>query len=358
MDNLKRTSLYQKHVDLGANLIDFGGFNMPLYYTSIAQEHHLVRNNVGMFDVSHMGQIVISGKDTLKFVNFVVSSHIEITSKIQYALLLNDEGGIIDDLMVYPFSEGQILLVINASNIQKDLNHLFSLTSDFDVLIRNLSTDFNCIAIQGPNSFSILSQIFDDLPKHTSDYIYGHNEKGPLLISRSGYTGEDGFEIYAHDAYIHEIWDSLYTLGVQPIGLGARDTLRFEAGMPLYDHEISDTINPIEAGLSFAVDFNKDYFVGKTALLRYKEQPLRKVVAFELLERNIARSGYEVFADNIQIGHVTTGYLSPTTNLAIGFALVDINYASLGTIIYIKVRQKLVKAVVRNKRFINKNNKV
>lgn len=358
MDNLKTTSLYQKHVDLGANLIDFGGFHMPLYYTSIALEHHQVRKDVGMFDVSHMGQILIEGKDALAYANYVLSSTTELRYQNQYALLLQSDGGIIDDLMVYPFSSDQILLVVNASNIEKDFNHLSSIIHSFDIHLRNISDKFNCIAVQGPNSFNILSKLFKDLPKHSSDFMFTHNEHGPLLISRSGYTGEDGFEIYTYDTYASLIWDDLYKLGVKPIGLGARDTLRFEAGMPLYGNEMNETINPIEAGLGFAVDFKKEDFIGKNALLAYKENPLRKNVGFELLEKNIARSGYEIYKDDQLIGQVTTGYLSPSTNLALGFALIDINYAKLGTIIDVKIRNKFVKAVVRNKKFINKNNKV
>ncbi len=358
MDNLKRTSLYEKHVALGAHLIDFGGFHMPLYYTSIANEHHLVRKQVGMFDVSHMGQIVIQGKDALKFTNYVLTASIEVSNKMQYALLLNEHGGILDDLMVYPFSSDQILLVVNASNIEKDYQHILSLIRGYDAQLRDLSSDFNCIAIQGPESFDKLSQIFDSLPKHSSEFIFLHNQNGPLLISRSGYTGEDGFEVYVHDAYANQIWDKLYTLGVHPIGLGARDTLRFEAAMPLYGNEMNETINPIEAGLTFGVDFNKTDFIGKTALLKYKDNPLRKSIGFEPVEKNIARSGYEVYKDEQLIGYVTTGYLSPTTNQPLGFALIDINYAKLGTIIDIKIRNKFVPAVVRNKKFINKNNKV
>src|SRR5690554_4525483 len=358
MDNLKRTSLYEKHVSLGANLIDFGGFHMPLYYTSITQEHHAVRNDVGMFDVSHMGQLVIEGKDALKFVNFVVSAQIEVSTKIQYGLLLNESGGILDDLMVYPFSAEQILLVVNASNIDKDLKHLLHHKNDFVVNIRDLSSDFSCIALQGPRSYVTLSKLFDNLPKHSLDYFFSHNENGPLLISRSGYTGEDGFEVYVYGDYAHKLWDALIHFGVTPAGLGARDTLRFEAAMPLYGQEMDASINPIEAGLGFAVNFDKPDFLGKMALVSYKENPKRKNVGFELLEKNIARSGYEVYFDNKYIGHVTTGYLSPTTQKAIGFALIDINYTKLGTIIDIKIRNKFVKAVVRNKKFIQKNNKV
>lgn len=358
MDSLKRTILYDKHVALGAHLIDFGGFHMPLYYTTITDEHHQVRNDVGMFDVSHMGQIVLQGKDALKFSNYVLSANIQVTDKIQYALLLNDDGGIIDDLMVYPFSENQILLVVNASNIEKDVNHLNQLKKDYQVDVRNLSDAFNCLAIQGPRSYEVLSDIFDTLPKHSSDYIFSTDERGPLLISRSGYTGEDGFEIYAHDQFTQTLWDKLYQAGVTPIGLGARDTLRFEAGMPLYGQEMDESINPFEAGLSFAVDLNKDDFIGKTSSQFNKDNLLRKSVGFELLEKNIARTGYEVYKDGTKIGYVTTGYLTPTTKKALGFALIDVKYAKVDTKIEIKIRNKFVQALVRNKRFIQKNNKV
>ncbi len=358
MDSLKRTSLYDKHVTLGAHLIDFGGFHMPLYYTTITDEHHQVRNDVGMFDVSHMGQIVLQGKDALKFANFVLSANIQVTDKIQYALLLNDKAGIVDDLMVYPFSDNQILLVVNASNIQKDVHHLNQFIKNYEVDIRNLSDAFNCLAIQGPRSFEVLSKIFDTLPKHSSDYMFFSDEGGPLLISRSGYTGEDGFEIYAHDQFMLTLWDKLYQAGVTPIGLGARDTLRFEAGMPLYGQEMDESINPFEAGLAFAVDLNKEKFIGKTACLSAKVNLSRKSVGFELLEKNIARTGYEVYKDGTKIGYVTTGYLTPSTKKALGFALIDVKYAKLDTKIEIKIRNKFVQALVRNKRFIQKNNKV
>ncbi|WP_084027020.1 glycine cleavage system aminomethyltransferase GcvT [Acholeplasma granularum] len=358
MNNLRKTFLHSKHVSLGANLINFGGFDMPLYYTSIAEEHHFVRNNCGIFDVSHMGQIVISGEDALNFSNYILTAKIEVSRKIQYALLVNDKGNIVDDLMVYPFSEDQILLVVNASNIEKDYDHLLNNKEKFDVVIRNISDSFGCIAIQGPESFNKMSKIFKNLPLHSSDYMYFNDENGPLLISRSGYTGEDGFEVYAHDSYINQIWDKLYDDGVKPIGLGARDTLRFEAAMPLYGNEMDETINPFEAGLGFAVDFTKTDFFARNILINQKDTLTRKSVALELIDKNIARSGYEVFFEGTKIGFITTGYLSPTTKKALAFALIDINYAKLGSTVDIMIRNKYYKAIIRNKKFINKNNKI
>lgn len=358
MSELKKVFLNDHHQNLGANLTPFGGFNMPLYYSTIADEHHAIRNDVGVFDVSHMGEIHITGKDTLMFLNYVLSNNIQPSSKTTYTFILNELGNIIDDLLVYTPNELESLLVVNASNIDKDLKHLIEHSTNFDVLIRDRSNEFGCLAIQGPNSSNVLSKLFDKIPKHTNEFFYNLDNDNPTLISRTGYTGEDGFEIYGNAIFITKVWEELMELEVLPVGLGARDTLRFEAGMPLYGNELSESINPVEAGLTFAVDFKKDDFIGKDVLFKYKDKPLRKLIALELIDKNIARAGYLVYKDGEESGYITTGYLTPTTKKALAFALVKIKHAKIGTIMTIKIRNKDVKAVVRNKSFIKKNNNI
>ncbi len=358
MEENKKTILYEKHQGLGATIVPFGGFLMPLYYSNISDEHHSVRTNVGMFDVSHMGEILITGKDAYAFINYVLTSNISFKPSIQYGLLLHPNGFVIDDLMVYTLGLNEILLVVNASNTLKDFVHLQNEAKNFNVIVSDVSDNYGLIAVQGPNSYQVLSKLIPNLPESSSMFHNYTFEGEDLLISRSGYTGEDGFEVYANLQTTIKLWDILYQMGVNPIGLGARDTLRFEAAMPLYGHEISDEINPIEAGLSFACDFSKPNFIGKDALLLYKEDIKRKSVGIELLEKNIARADYKVFYEDQEIGYITTGYLSPSTKKAIAMALIDINYAKLGTIVYVKIRDKMIKAIIRNKKFIEKKNKL
>ncbi len=355
---LKKTNLYQTHVDLGANMVEFGGFLMPLYYTTIADEHQAVRNHSGMFDVSHMGEIKITGPDALRFVNNLLTSKIKPGSKMIYGLLCTEKGYVIDDLMVYPHSSIDLLLVVNASNKDKDFEWILSQSKDYDVTIMDLSNSIGEIALQGPESENILRKLMDAYPNHSQDYFTSKYQGHDLIISRSGYTGEDGFEIYGDQELIQLLWNEFLKLDVKPCGLGCRDTLRFEAAMPLYGHEINDDINPIEAGLSFAVDFTKDQFIGKSALYEYSLNPKRKLVGIQLLERNVARANYPVLKDDLEIGFITTGYLSPTVQLPIAMALIDLNYAKLGEEVFILIRNKKVPALIRNRKFYQKKNKI
>lgn len=356
--DLKKTILYQNHVDLSANMVEFGGFLMPLYYTSIADEHLSVRNQVGMFDVSHMGEIRIRGKDALKFVNYLLTSRITVGTKMMYGLLCMEDGNVVDDLMVYPYHENDIFLVVNASNTDKDFEWIQSHSKSFDVEIINESDLIGEIAVQGPLSESVIQQLGLNYPTHSQDYLRGTYKGEEILISRSGYTGEDGFEVYGSHHLIQVLWNDLLNLHVKPCGLGCRDTLRFEAAMPLYEHEISDTINPLEAGLKFAVDFTKNDFIGKKALERYAQNPKRKLVGIELLERNVARAHYPVYKGDKEIGFITTGYLSPSVQKPIAMALIDINEANLGNEVDVIIRNKPIKAVVRSRKFYNKKNKL
>ncbi len=362
MADIKVTSLNQYHTSKGARMEEFAGYQMPIVYTSIIEEHKAVRENVGMFDVSHMGEILVKGKDSLKYVDHVFSN--EITSKeygkVVYGMLLYDNGTIVDDLLVYKVSDQECFLVVNASNTGKDYAWLVEHTEGFDVTLANLSEDYSQIAVQGPNAESKLHQVFGlDLSKllfYTFNYfdISGHR----VLISRTGYTGEDGFEIYGDHLAVREIWDSLDANGVIPCGLGARDTLRFEASLPLYGHEISDSITPLIAGLKMFVKFDKADFIGKAQLEKDLETGLtHRVVGLELKEKAVPRQGYIVFQGEEEIGYVTTGYLSISIGKPIAMALIKQEYSKQGNEVSVQIRNKMIPGFVRDKKFLQKNYK-
>ncbi len=347
-----KTPLYLKHFNLNATFTNFSNYLMPLYYTSINLEHNLVREDVGMFDVSHMGKILIKGKDTYKFLNYSLSNKISYSNKLIYSLLLNDEGFVVDDLMVYPLSNDEALLVVNAGNKETDFKQLNDLKKDFDITLSNLDDKYAIIALQGPNSESKIKEILKEYPKDYMTYLKTKFSAEDILISRSGYSGEDGFEIYGSPNLINHLWDLLYQNNVKPVGLGARDTLRFEASFPLYGNELSLKINPLEAGLGFAVKFDKDDFVGKSSLLKVKDNLTRKLVGIKLLERNVARTNYLVYSDNVEIGYITTGYFSPSLKIPIALALININYAKINNRVDVLIRGKNIPAKIINKNFL------
>lgn len=356
---MKTTALYEKHLALNARMIEYAGFSMPLSYAGITEEHLAVRTGMGIFDVSHMGEFLVDGKDALKFVNHIVTNIIpEDTSKVTYALFCNEEGNVVDDLLVYVIKPEQVLLVVNAGNIDKDFDWVVQQSKSFDVTLRNVSTAYSQVAIQGPETIHHIETIMGvagaDLKFMT--YKVVPFKTGYVILSRTGYTGEDGFEIYGEHELVTQVWDHAIQAGALPCGLGARDTLRFEANLPLYGHEISDTINPVEAGLNFAVKLEKP-FIGRDALVAYKENPKRKVVGLELLERNIPRHGYEVYQGDELVGTVTTGYLLPNVETPLACALVDIKASELGTELYVSIRKNKVPARVRNRKFYIKNYK-
>lgn len=354
---MKHTPLHNRHIKLSAKMIEYAGFEMPLSYTDISQEHIAVRTNMGVFDVSHMGEFLITGPDALKFVNYLVTNQIfDDTSKVTYTLFCQEDGNVVDDLLVYVIKSDKVLLVVNAGNIDKDFNWVFSKMDGFDVKVENKSDDMGQIAFQGPNAINHIEHLMKvsvvDMKFMTYQvvpYMDGH-----VILSRTGYTGEDGFEIYGAPAYIVDLWDQIIEMGATPCGLGARDTLRFEANLPLYGHEISETINPIEAGLNFAVKLEKD-FIGKDALVAYKENPKRKIVGLELKQKAIPRHGYPVFYQDQEIGLITTGYLLPDSDIPIACALIDIAYAKMGTELLVQIRKNKIPAVVRNRKFYTKN---
>ncbi len=354
---MKQTALYDEHLKLGAKMTPFAGFDMPLYYNDITYEHIAVRHKSGIFDVSHMGEIYIEGPETLTFLNHVLTNDIcDIPQKVTYSLLLNNQGQVLDDLLVYLINNKRAVLVVNASNTDKDFNWIISQKSNFDVEIRNISDAWCQVAIQGPDACDVLKSIFandfSDLKFMHFKYMAFYNSG--VIISRTGYTGEDGFEVYAYAHAVVDIWKRALASGAMPCGLGARDTLRFQANLPLYGHEISDTINPYISGLRFAINTDKQ-FIGKKALLEDKSYLSKKIVGIQLLERNVPRQNYKVFKDNKEIGYITTGYLLPEIETPLALALIDIDQALIGNDVQVEIRRKHIQAKVRNRKFLVKN---
>lgn len=363
-DNLKKTCLYGSHVALGAKMSPFAGFMMPIQYTSISDEHNAVRNKVGMFDVSHMGEIFVSGPDAEKFVNHIFTNEIRgfEPGKVLYGMMCHENGGVVDDLLVYrEFEPDRFLLVVNAANIDKDYQWICSQTEGFDVKVVNESDSWGQIAVQGPDSERIVTEILS-LGEAAALTFYTYCEsswKGArMVLSRTGYTGEDGFELYTTPEGICEIWDILLKAGVAPCGLGCRDTLRFEAGLPLYGDELSDEITPIEAGLGMFCKLDKE-FIGRDALAAQKAQGTsRKLVGLEVHDKAIPRATYPIETeDGTQVGTVTTGYRSITLDKSICFAMVDAAHAALGTALNVRIRKKVFPGTVIKKRFYQTNYK-
>ena len=360
-ENLLKTCLYDKHVALGALMSPFGGFIMPIQYTNITDEHNAVRQRVGMFDVSHMGEIYVSGPDAEKFVNHVFSNDITgmEDGKILYGMMLYPNGTTVDDLLVYKeFEPNNYLLVVNASNIAKDYEWLCAQAEGYDVIVDNQSDSWGQIALQGPEAEKYAIEVLG-LNEAAALGFYTYYRTVDMVGSRTGYTGEDGFEIYASHTVINEMWDKLLEAGVVPCGLGCRDTLRFEAGLPLYGHELSDEITPLEAGLGmFAKVKTKTEFIGRDALVAQKEVGLtRKSVGIELQDKAIPRAGYPVEINGEQVGVVTTGYRSISTDRSVCVALVDAAYTELGTQVEIRIRKKVFPGIVTKRRFYETNYK-
>lgn len=355
---MKRTILYEDHVALGAKMVEFAGYEMPIEYSSLNEEHAAVRNNCGVFDVSHMGEILITGSDATKFVNYLITNDVTLyqNKKMIYSVMTDDNGNSLDDLMAYKYDSNKYFLVVNASNIEKDFKWIIEHKKGFEVVITNESDKYSQLALQGPESIKIMKLLtsynLDSLKTFDFDEFEVMDFKA--IVSRSGYTGEDGFEIYSEDQNIKKLFEKLLELKVNPCGLGCRDTLRFEASMPLYGHELNDDFTVLEAGFSWCTKLNKD-FIGCKALKRQKEEGLsRKLVALELLDKGIARSGYDVYKNGERIGYITTGYMIPGTVKSYAFALVNSLYSSLDEILEIQIRRNMVKAKVRNKNLMEK----
>lgn len=363
MEDAIKTCLHDKHLALGAKMMPFGGFDMPLEYTSIVEEHNAVRHAAGIFDVSHMGEILVSGNESEKFINYIFSNDIAGApdGKVFYGIMMYPHGGCVDDLLVYKKNDRAFFLVVNASNVAKDYQWIVDNSKGFDVKVENQSEYYGEVAVQGPKAEDILERLMHielkDLEFYTFKEIEYDGEK--VIISRTGYTGEDGFELYGSHDFTRKTWDLLVgSKEVTPCGLGCRDTLRFEVALPLYGHEIDHDITPIEAGLGSFVKMEKENFIGKEAIALQKAEGIRrKVVGIELQDKAIPRNGYEICANGEVIGHVTTGYNSISTGRSVCMALIDSRYGALDTEVEVHIRKKFFPAKVVKKRFYQKNYK-
>ncbi len=356
----KRTCLYDKHVALGALISPFGGFDMPIQYSGIVDEHQAVRQACGVFDVSHMGEVLVSGTEAERYVNHIFTNDVTkaVVGQILYGMMCYENGGVVDDLLVYKMAADCYFLVINASNIDKDWAWIQQQAQGYDVVLEHQSDYYGELAVQGPNAEAVMEEVLGLPCKELTFYTF--KKIGNVIVSRTGYTGEDGFEIYADAAFINECWDKLIASGrCKPCGLGCRDTLRFEVGLPLYGDELSADITPIMAGLSMFVKLDKEEFIGKEALAKQKaEGPAKKLVGIELQDKAIPRHGYAVLnAEGIAIGEVTTGYHTISTDKSVCMALIDSQYAKLDTEIQIQIRKKVFPGKVVKKQFYQKNYK-
>lgn len=349
---MKKTSLYEKHVELNAKIVPFAGFEMPLQYEGVIKEHLAVRSTAGVFDVSHMGEFIVRGKNSEKFLNYVTIndvSKIEI-GQAQYSAMCYDDGGIVDDLLIYRYNE-YYMLVVNASNIEKDFNWLNEYLFD-DVTLENRSDEISLIAVQGPKSREILLKISEsdisELPFY--HFIKGKVAGCAVTIARTGYTGELGYEIYGANDLMPKIWDELFKIGkpmgLVPVGLAARDTLRLEMKFCLYGNDIDETIHPYEAGLGWITKVDKGDFIGREAIVDRKANMSRRLVCVEIIDRAIPRQGYEIFIDDEKSGYFTSGGQSPSLQKGIGLAYIKRPYTKSGTEIEVEIRGKRKRAII------------
>lgn len=356
----KKTCLYDRHVALGALMSPFGGFIMPIQYTNITDEHHAVRNDCGVFDVSHMGEVRITGPDAERYVQHIFTNDIAgaPVGQIYYGMMLYPNGGTVDDLLVYKMGENDFFLVINAANIDKDVEWMKQHTIGFNINLEHQSDQYGQLAVQGPQAETVVEEVLgipcSELKFYTTKVV------GDLIVSRTGYTGEDGFEIYGTHQFTQQAWDKLIQSGrCKPCGLGCRDTLRFEVGLPLYGDELSADISPVMAGLSMFCKLDKPEFIGKEALAEQKANGVeQKLVGIELTDKAIPRHGYPVLnAEGEQVGEVTTGYHCLSVDKSVCMALVKTNYAKLDTTLYIQIRKKVFEGKVVKKKFYDKHYK-
>lgn len=363
MEENKKTCLYDRHVALGALMQPFGGFVMPIQYSGIADEHQAVRTACGVFDVSHMGEVIVSGPDAMRYVNHIFTNDVTPLEegKILYGMMLYPDGGTVDDLLVYKEADNRYFIVINAANDAKDTAWMREQAAGFDVDIDHCSERYGQLAVQGPESEAVVEQVLGLPCAELTFYTFKHidTEGETVLVSRTGYTGEDGFEIYASPALTARYWDALLQSGrCKPCGLGCRDTLRFEVGLPLYGDELSADISPVMAGLGMFCKTDKEEFIGREAIARQKaEGTARRLVGIELGDRAIPRHGYEVLKDGQPIGVVTTGYHSLSTDKSVCMALIDSQYKALGTEVEVRIRKKTFAGVVVKKKFYEKHYK-
>ena len=363
----KETFLHDKHVQLGARMVDFAGWHMPVQYTSIIEEHKTVRENVGLFDVSHMGEVFVSGKDSLAFLQKIVPQDISKLAyeKAVYCQLPNEKGGLIDDLIIYKLGINLYLVICNAARIDEDLNWMVRNKKGLDVKIDNQSHNFSLLAVQGPKADELLRTMGLDTIQESFTIKPAKICGIKLLISRTGYTGEDGYELLVENEYSEELWDKILeygaAFGIKPIGLGARDTLRLEAALHLYGNDLDENTTPVEAGLSWSIPKDKkENYNGKDIIM---EQLLnggnKKLIGLKMLDKGIARHEYEVYKDGKKVGFVTSGGISPMLNANIALAYVknDKNICT-GSTVQVMIREKLHNAEVVKKPFISKKNRI
>lgn len=355
LERMKDIALSHKHIALGAKMVPFAGFNMPVQYEGVNAEHETVRNGVGVFDVSHMGEFLLTGENALALIQKISSNDASVMEigRAQYSCMPNGKGGIVDDLIIYRIKEDQYLLVVNASNIDKDWAWISS-HNDMGVDMRNLSDDYSLLAIQGPKAIEAMQSLTSvDLSSISYYHFVVADFAGieHVIISATGYTGSGGFEIYCKNNEVEQVWDRVFeagaSFGIKPIGLAARDTLRLEMGFCLYGNDIDDTTSPIEAGLGWITKFTKE-FVDSDKLKQQKEYGVsRKLVAFEMIDRGIPRHDYPILDVNgATIGKVTSGTMSPSMKIGIGLGYVDIAHTAMDSELYIEIREKGVKAKV------------
>ncbi|SDK55339.1 glycine cleavage system aminomethyltransferase GcvT [Sediminibacillus albus] len=358
MAELQRTPLFPEYEKSGAKTMDFGGWELPVQFSSIKEEHEATRNSAGLFDVSHMGEILVEGENSEQFLQKMLTNDLSklTPGRAQYTIMCYKNGGTIDDLIVYKLEESSFLLVVNAANTDKDHQWLLEHKPD-GLHVSNRSNDYVQLAVQGPKAEAILQKLTKtDLSaikffRFDNQVVFSGLET-EAIVSRTGYTGEDGFEIYIEPAAGVRLWQKILQAGeaegIRPVGLGARDTLRFEANLALYGQELTADITPVEAGLGFAVKTDKSAdFIGKQTLKIQKEEGAeRKLAGIEMIDKGIPRTGYEVFTGEDKIGFVTTGTQSPTLKKNVGLALIEADYAELGTELYVQVRKRRLKAKV------------
>ena len=362
----KKTCLYDRHVALGALMSPFGGFIMPIQYTNITDEHHAVRQHCGVFDVSHMGEVRITGPDAERYVQHIFTNDVAGAplGQIYYGMMCYPDGGTVDDLLVYKMGENDFFLVINAANIDKDVAWMRQHTEGFDINLDHQSDYYGQLAVQGPKAETVVEGVLGlpckELKFYTAAVVPSASPEGEdVIISRTGYTGEDGFEIYGSHAFTQQCWDKLIEAGVKPCGLGCRDTLRFEVGLPLYGDELSADISPVMAGLSIFVKLDKAEFIGREALAEQKANGVaRRLVGIELADKAIPRHGYAVLTPEGEVvGEVTTGYHCLSVDKSVCMALVQTEHAKLGTELLVQIRKKTFPGVVVKKKFYDKHYK-
>ncbi len=358
----QKTCLHGRHVAQGALMSPFGGFDMPIQYVGITEEHNAVRHHVGVFDVSHMGEVRIKGPQAYEYVNHIFVNDVTEApdGQIFYGMMCREDGGTVDDLLVYKVHDDEYFLVINAANIDKDVAWIKQNAEGYDCTVEDESPYYGEVAIQGPEAEATVEKVLGlavkDIPFYNFKTFNVDGEE--IIVSRTGYTGEDGFEIYGSHDYTVRVWDKLMEAGVQACGLGCRDTLRFEVGLPLYGDELADDISPIEASLSMFVKLDKPEFIGKEALAKQKAEGVkRRIVGLELEGNAIPRHGYPVEVNGEVVGEITTGYRSISTGKSVAMAMIKKPYDKLGTEVEVRIRKKTFPAKVVKKRFYDKNYK-